>query len=98
MARVVFASAIARWRLAEPKEGNGEWSVETTGRTVRELLANVFRDYPTLRGYVLDEHGAMRHHVVAYLNGEPVRNKSDLNDPVTAGSELFIFQALSGGA
>jgi sulfur-carrier protein len=39
----------------------------------------------------------MRHHVVAFVNGEPVRDKDTLSDPVPADAEVYIFQALSGG-
>ena len=67
------------------------------GATVREVLDHVFALHPVLRGYVLDERGALRHHVVAFVNGEPVRDKQTLAEPVPADGEIYIFQALSGG-
>jgi molybdopterin synthase sulfur carrier subunit len=97
MPRVVFAPALARWRSAEPGLSTGEWAVAADGATVRDLLQAVFVIHPLLRGYVLDERGAMRHHVVAFVNGEPVRDKDALSDPVPADAEVYIFQALSGG-
>jgi sulfur-carrier protein len=97
MPRVVFAPALARWRAAEPGLSTGEWGVGAGGATVRELLEAVFADHPLLRGYVLDERGAMRHHVVAFVDGQPVRDKDALSDPVPADAEVYIFQALSGG-
>ena len=36
-------------------------------------------------------------HVVAWLDNEPVRDKETLAMPVKAESELYLFQALSGG-
>jgi sulfur-carrier protein len=97
MPRVVFAPALARWRSAEPGLSTSEWAVDAPGDTVRALFQAVFTSHPLLRGYVLDERGAMRHHVVAFVNGEPVRDKDALSDPVPADAEVYIFQALSGG-
>jgi len=97
MPLVVFAPALARWRAAEPGLSTGEWAVEAPGATVRDLFHAVFTDHPRLRGYVLDEHGALRHHVVAFVNGEPVRDKTTLSDPVPGAAEVYVFQALSGG-
>ena len=57
----------------------------------------MFAAYPQLRGYVVDERGALRHHVVAYVNGVAVADKQALAEPVPAGAEVYLFQALSGG-
>ena len=97
MPTVVLAPAIARWLTANPDIGQGERAVAATGSTVRELLDHVFAAHPTLRGYVVDEHGALRHHVVAFVNDEPVRDKRGLAEPVPADAQVYVFQALSGG-
>jgi sulfur-carrier protein len=97
MPTVVLAPALARWLTAVPQAGAGEKTVPASGSTVREVLASVFAEYPTLRGYVLDERGALRHHVVAFVNDEPVRDKESLAEPVAADAEVYLFQALSGG-
>ena len=64
---------------------------------MRELLEALFAVKPGLRGYLLDDQGALRHHVVAFVDGEPVRDKAGLSEPVPPGGEVYIFQALSGG-
>lgn len=97
MPTVVLAPALARWLTAVPQVGAGEKSVPAAGTTVREVLTSVFAEYPTLRGYVVDERGALRHHVVAFVNDEPVRDKQSLSEPVPRDGEVYIFQALSGG-
>jgi hypothetical protein len=61
------------------------------------VLDALFALHPNLRGYVTDERGALRHHVVAFVNGVAVQDKSALNEPVPADGEVHIFQALSGG-
>jgi hypothetical protein len=93
---VVFAPAIARWLSADP-QSVGEKAVTATGSTVREVLTNALAQYPVLKDYVLDERGALRHHVVAFVNNEPVRDKQSLAELVSADGEVYVFQALSGG-
>jgi len=94
---VVLAPAIARWLEPDPQVGVGERSVTAAGTTVRELLDQVFAVHPVLRSYVVDERGALRHHVVAFVNDEPVRDKQRLAEPVPADAQVYVFQALSGG-
>jgi len=70
---------------------------EVRGNTVREALDQVFAKNPSLRGYVLDDQGALRQHVVVFVDGEMVEDRKRLSDPIEATSELFVMQALSGG-
>jgi hypothetical protein len=67
------------------------------GETVREGLEAAFALYPNLRGYVLDEHGALRFHMAVYVDGVPIADRRGLSDPVPESGEIFVMQALSGG-
>ena len=67
------------------------------GATVRESLDEAFALYPRLRGYVLDEHGALRFHMAVFVDGEPVADRRTLGDPVAEAAEIYVMQALSGG-
>jgi sulfur-carrier protein len=89
MATVLFTRALERF-LEAP-------SAEVDGRTVGEALAAVFAARPALRGYVLDDQGALRPHVAVYVNGRLVGDRTRLSDPVAAHDEIYVFQALSGG-
>jgi molybdopterin synthase sulfur carrier subunit len=71
--------------------------VEVAGSTLREVLDNVFADNPRLRGYVLDEQGALRKHMVIFIDGRQVTDRSALSDAVAPTSEVYVMQALSGG-
>lgn len=75
----------------------GANSFEVEGTTVRELLEALFLLKPSLRGYLLDDQGTLRHHVIAFVNGEAVLDKVVLATPVPPEGELFLAQALSGG-
>lgn len=97
MPTVVLAPALARWLTAVPTPHGGGRGVAVEGTTLRAALDHLFARHPQLRGYVLDERGTMRHHVVAFIDGTAVRDKQTLDDPVPPGGEVYLFQALSGG-
>lgn len=65
--------------------------------TVAEALHEVFARQPALRGYVLDDQGAVRQHVVIFVDGDALKDRRGLTDAVRAESEIFVMQALSGG-
>ena len=89
MPTVSFTSALRRF-LPVP-------ATQVEGITVGEALAAVFASQPALRGYVLDDQGAVRRHVAVYVNGEPVHDRVRMTDPVGMRDEIYVFQALSGG-
>jgi sulfur carrier protein ThiS len=94
MARVVLASALSRWL---PQATAGEVALEVDGATVSAVLDGQFARHPNLRGYVVDEHGAVRHHVAVFVDGDAIGDKRHLTQPVGEGAELYVMQALSGG-
>ncbi len=89
MPTVLFTRALERFVSAPP--------AMVDGATLGEVLAGVFAARPALRGYVLDDQGALRRHIAVYIDGDPVRDRVRLSDPVGPGDEIYVFQALSGG-
>ncbi len=72
-------------------------SMTVSGRTVRDLLNAVFAENAKARGYVLDDQGALRRHMVVFINGRPLRDRVGLSDEVADGAHVCVMQALSGG-
>jgi sulfur carrier protein ThiS len=72
---------------------------ETTvpGATVAAALAAVFSENPQARGYVLDDQGALRRHMIVFVDGVAIRDRTRLTDAVGDASRIHVFQALSGG-
>jgi sulfur-carrier protein len=70
---------------------------EAAGRDVREVLDAVFAGNPRARSYVLDDQAALRRHMIIFLDGEIIRDRVSLSDPVSPSSTIHVFQALSGG-
>jgi molybdopterin synthase sulfur carrier subunit len=71
--------------------------VDTAAATLRAALETAFAANPQLRGYVLDDQGHMRANVVAFIDGERVRDRVLLDAPLRPDSQVWVMQALSGG-
>jgi molybdopterin converting factor small subunit len=72
----------------------GQAKVEARGATLRDVLADLDRQYPGIRFRMLDEQGQLRRHIRFFFDGEM------LHDPVKLLHDdgvLDIVQALSGG-
>lgn len=67
------------------------------GDTVAAALEAIFAERPRLRGYILDDQGALHRHMAILVNGVAIRDRQRLQLPVSDTDEIFIVQALSGG-
>jgi molybdopterin synthase sulfur carrier subunit len=89
MPRVVFTENIQRHVPCPP--------TTVAGSNVREVLDAVFATNTRARGYVLDEHGSVRKHMIVFVNGTMIRDRIALSDQVDPDAEVYVMQALSGG-
>lgn len=89
MATVVFTPNLRR-HVECPTE-------QVEGSTVRAVLDAVFATNPRLRGYVLDDQGCLRYHMVVFIDGNQIEDRNGLSDAVGLTSEVYVMQALSGG-
>ena len=71
---------------------------DAPGTTVREVLEGVFADNPRLRGYIVHERGALRRHMIVFVDGRQISDRERLSDRVGPRSEIYVMQALSGGS
>jgi len=90
MATVKFTSALKRFfPNVQPDHVQGE--------TVLEILTELNAQHKGIIEYILDDQNALRKHVNIFINGSPITDKANLNQPIKSSDELFIIQALSGG-
>jgi sulfur-carrier protein len=89
MATVRFTQNIQRHVVCPTREASGS--------TLRAVLDEYFRENEKARGYVLDEQGKVRQHMVVFIDGELFRDRNDLSDRVKSNSVIDVIQALSGG-
>lgn len=73
---------------------NKSQTVEASGATLTELLADLDHQYPGLKFRVVDEQGRMRGRMRFFVNNEQTFN---LGHKLKPTDEVFLVQALSGG-
>src|SRR5260221_12925252 len=77
MPRVVFTPNLQRHVECPP--------CDVAGTNVREALAAAVSGNEKARGYVVDEQGALRKHMIVFINGEMIQDRERLSHPVPAG-------------
>ncbi len=90
MPTVVFTPNLQRHVKSPP--------ARVAGATVSEALQAVFASNPAVRGYLLDDQGRVRKHMSIFVDGQQIGDRIALSDPVNDDSEIYVMQALSGGA
>lgn len=71
--------------------------VTTSGRTIREVIESLDREYPGLRFNICHETGELRPFVNVFLGREDVRYLDGLDTQVGAGETLHIIHSVAGG-
>lgn len=72
--------------------------VEDEGKTVRELIDHLEKNYPGFRKRIYDENGKVRRFINIYVNEEDIRFLQGDSTPVKDGDEVSIIPAIAGGA
>jgi molybdopterin converting factor small subunit len=73
---------------------SGRATVNATGATLAEILADLDRQFPGFRFRVVDEQDRIRPTLLFYVGGRVTRSLLDL---IGAADEVHIIAALSGG-
>ncbi len=71
--------------------------LSASGATVGEALFDLLAREPHVRGYVLDDRGALRQHVCIFADGERLARDAALSHRIGPHAKLYVMQALSGG-
>src|SRR4029453_15794573 len=73
-------------------------SVEISGSTVGEALANLTTRYNDLRKHLYTDEGRLRSFVNVYLNDEDIRYLQKEQTPLSPGDTLSIVPSVAGGS
>ena len=76
---------------------DGQRTLDAPAGTVRDVLTDVSRRFPTLAPRLLDEKGEAYPFVTFYLNDEDIRFAGGLAASVHDGDELTVVSAVAGG-
>ena len=77
--------------------GRERIQIEGFPTTLGDALEGLWTLCPGLRDRVATEQGDIRQHVNVFVGRENVRYTGGLATPVSAGDEISIFPAVSGG-
>ena len=89
MAFVAFAAVLQRHVACPP--------AQAPGTSVREVLDTIFASNPLLKSYIVDDQSALRKHMLIFVDGRLITDRTTLSDPVSSASKIYVMQSLSGG-
>ena len=75
----------------------GAKAVQGSGATVREVIEDLERAHPGVRGAVVTADGDLHRFINMYLNDEDIRFIGSLETPVSDGDVISILPAVAGG-
>jgi molybdopterin synthase sulfur carrier subunit len=77
--------------------GRNTVELEASPATLRDALEVLWPLYPGLRDRVATEQGQIREHINIFVGNENIRFTGGLATPISAGDEISIVPAISGG-
>jgi len=75
----------------------GETKLTASGKTVREVFADIDLRHPGFASRVLDDGGGLRSYVNVYIGDEDARTRGGAGASVPDGSEVMVIPAMAGG-
>lgn len=90
---------MAKLRIPTPLRpyAQGQTEVSIKGQTVREALAGVIEQYPTLKPHLFATNGELRPFVNLFLNDEDVRQLHGLDTALNENDRLMLIPSIAGG-
>jgi sulfur-carrier protein len=76
----------------------GARSVQGDGGTLADLVVDLGTQYAGLRGWLVDDQGALHRSVKVYVNDEDVTAPAALDTRLHDGDTVTIVPAVAGGA
>jgi MoaD family protein len=83
--------------LREFTAGQSTVEIEHSSTTLADALSALWTLYPGVRDRVATEQGQVREHINIFIGDENVRYTGGLASRLSAGSEISIVPAVSGG-
>lgn len=83
--------------LHEFTGGLSRVEIDDSPATLAEALSALWQRYPGVRDRVATEQGQVRQHINIFIGDENTRYTGGLASPVSAGAQISIVPAVSGG-
>ena len=72
-------------------------SVVVDGKTIKDLLYNLSKEYPALAKHLFADTGNLRSFINVYVNDQDIRALKDTDTPVIESDTVSIIPAIAGG-
>jgi molybdopterin converting factor small subunit len=79
------------------QNAGGQASVKANGETVGEIFDDLLRQFPLLKGQLVNDDGSMHKFINVYKNDDDVRYLDKLDTTVGADDVISILPAVAGG-
>ena len=76
---------------------DGQKTVEAGGGSLGELVDDLEKNHPGIKGRLVTDEGSLHRFVNVYVNDEDVRFTGSLATPVKDGDAVTILPAVAGG-
>ena len=73
-------------------------TVESSGRTVAEVIAELDARFPGLRAQITDGDEEVPAHINIYVNNREISSLQGIRTPLNDGDELAVIPAIAGGS
>ncbi|MGH9683619.1 MAG: MoaD/ThiS family protein [Candidatus Acidiferrales bacterium] len=77
--------------------GHSKVEIDRSPATLSDALSALWILYPGLRDRLATEQGQIREHINIFIGSENIRYTGGLASHISAGSEISIVPAISGG-
>jgi len=81
--------------LQKLTQNQGE--VKVSGANIKELIEDLEKKFPGIKGRICDEKGKVRRFINIYVNEEDIRFLQMDDTPLKDGDEVSIIPAIAGG-
>ena len=92
-----MAAVEVRMPTVLQKVAGGTKSVKARGDTVGQVLKDLEKNFPGLKGRITDPQGKLNLFIIIFLNDQDIRFKKELDTPLQEGDVLSILPAIAGG-
>ena len=72
-------------------------SCQASGATLAEVVADLERQFPGVRDYLITPQGGLRDHVNLFIGQQWAKDRRELSDQVAESDKITVMQALAGG-
>ena len=83
--------------LREFTAGRSKVEIKDSPATLADALSALWILHPGVRDRIATEQGQIREHINIFVGDEDVRYTGGLMSPISAGSQISIVPAISGG-